>query len=295
MADDDVVRPDSPPPADATAHAPLPRELVLSGGGTGGLAMLGTLHRLHEQGRLVHVTRYVGASVGAIVSSLLLSGYKPLTVYKVLEGLDFAGFAGNVNGDSVLGFFDTMGAMEPDGIMRLYDVMLSKQGYDDTVTLAEFDARTGKTLVIAGYNVTRNETVGFSAQTHPRMPLRLAIRISISVPILFRPVMYEGELYVDGAVMEHVPLRFAKYRRRTIVVHCYNKDPLVWPVATNLLELTQQLLRQLTRRLEDACVAKALAKRPETVIQVRVPKRKGGNGVVDYELDTAGKRKLFEG
>ena len=127
------------------------------------------------------------------------------------------------------------------------------------------------------------------------MPLRLAIRISISVPILFRPVMYEGELYVDGAVMEHVPLRFAKYRRQTIVVHCYNKNPLVWPVATNLLELTQQLLRQLTRRLEDACVAKALAKRPETVIQVRVPQRQGGNGVVDYELDTAGKREMFEG
>lgn len=284
MADD--VRPPSPP---------LPRELVLSGGGTGGLAMLGALHRLREAGRLARVTRWVGASVGSIVASLLLSGYTPLTVYKVLEGLDFAGFAGDVNGDNVLGFFDTMGAMEPDGILRLYDVMLRKKGYDETVTLSEFDARTGHTLVIAGYNVTRGETVAFTAQTHPRMPLRLAVRISISVPILFRPVMYEGELYVDGAVMEHVPTRFAKYRRRSLVVHCYNDQPTVWPVATNLLELTQQLFKQLTRRLEDACVAKARTKRPETVVRVRVPQREGGNSVVDFGLDAAGKRGMFEG
>lgn len=284
MADD--VRPPSPP---------LPRELVLSGGGTGGLAMLGALHRLREAGRLTRVTRWVGASVGSIVASLLLSGYTPLTVYKVLEGLDFAGFAGDVNGDSVLGFFDTMGAMEPDGILRLFDVMLRKKGYDDTVTLAEFDARTGHTLVIAGYNVTRGETVAFTAQTHPRMPLRLAVRISISVPMLFRPVMYEGELYVDGAVLEHVPTRFAKYRRRSLVVHCYNDQPPVWPVATNLLELTQQLFKQIGRRMEDACVAKAQTKRPETVVRVRVPQRKGGNGVVDFGLDAAGKRGMFEG
>ena len=284
MADD--VRPPSPP---------LPRELVLSGGGTGGLAMLGALHRLREAGRLARVTRWVGASVGSIVASLLLSGYTPLTVYKVLEGLDFAGFAGDVNGDNVLGFFDTMGAMEPTQILRLFDVMLRKQGYDDTVTLAGFDARTGHTLVIAGYNVTRGETVAFSAQTHPRMPLRLAVRISISVPILFRPVMYEGELYVDGAVMEHVPTRFAKYKRRSLVVHCYNDQPPVWPVATNLMELTLQLLKQLARRLEDACVAKARTKRPETVVRVKVPQREGGNGVVDFGLDAGGKRGMFEG
>lgn len=285
MADD--VRPPSPPS--------LPRELVLSGGGTGGLAMLGALHRLREAGRLDHVTRWVSASVGSIIASLLLSGYTPLTVYKVLEGLDFKDLAADINGDSVLGFFDTMGAMEPTQILRLFDVMLRKQGYDETVTLAEFDARTGQTLVIAGYNVTRGETVAFTAQTHPRMPLRLAVRISISVPILFRPVLYEDELYVDGALMEHVPTRFAKYRRRSLVVHCYNDQPAVWPVATNLLELTQQLFKQLGRRMEDACVVKVQTKRPETVVRVRVPQREGGNGVVDFGLDAAGKRGMFEG
>ena len=282
-------------PTPSPTPPPLPRELVLSGGGTGGLAMLGALHRLREAGRLDHVTRWVSASVGSIIASLLLSGYTPLTVYKVLEGLDFKDFAADVNGDSVLGFFDTMGAMEPTQILRLFDVMLRKQGYDETVTLAEFDARTGQTLVIAGYNVTRGETVAFSAQTHPRMPLRLAVRISISVPILFRPVLYEGELYVDGALMEHVPTRFAKYRRRSLVVHCYNDQPPVWPVATNLLELTQQLFKQLGRRMEDACVAKAQRTRPETVVRVRVPRREGGNGVVDFGLDVAGKRGMFEG
>ena len=53
MADD--VRPPSPP---------LPRELVLSGGGTGGLAMLGALHRLREAGQAPHVAQ-IGSASGA--------------------------------------------------------------------------------------------------------------------------------------------------------------------------------------------------------------------------------------
>merc|ERR1711965_1261053 len=38
------------------------------------------------------------------------------------------------------------------------------------------------------------------------MPVWKAVVASMAVPILFRPVDYDGHLYVDGGVFENVPL-----------------------------------------------------------------------------------------
>jgi NTE family protein len=38
------------------------------------------------------------------------------------------------------------------------------------------------------------------------MSVRLAIRISISVPIVFTPVLYNNNYYVDGGVINNFPM-----------------------------------------------------------------------------------------
>lgn len=283
---DDLDSPDSPDPPDP----PEWREVVLSGGGTGGLAMLGALQWLYVHGHLRHVTRWVTASVGALLATLCLAGYTPSTTYAVLSAMPFAEMADDFTADCILGFFDAMGAMEPTRVIRLLRVMLAKRGYVD-VTLAAFAERTGTELVVTGYSVTRGETVAFDARSHPTMPLVTACRISMSAPLLFRPVVYEGEMYVDGATTEHVPVRFAKYKRRSLVVHCFKEHPERWPVATNLMELATQLHGQSFRCLEDTCMARVHRKRPRTVLTVTVPR--SGAYVVDYGLDAAGKAALY--
>ena len=49
---------------------PIKNELVLSGGGTNGVAMLGALHALESRGCLAGVRRLVGTSVGGIIALL---------------------------------------------------------------------------------------------------------------------------------------------------------------------------------------------------------------------------------
>ena len=281
--------------SDHASSSPFkPRELILSGGGTGGIGMLGALHYLHKHNHLQQVRYWVGSSVGALISTLLLAGYTPMMVYRVLEGLHFEQFVETINGDSVLGFFDTMGISEPAHIMRLFDVMMKKKNYDQHVTLAEFQARTDAHLTISGYNVTQGETVAFNAQSHPRMPLRLAVRISISVPLLFRPVVFENELYIDGASADHVPVRFAKYKRRSLIVQCYNEHPPKWSNATNVLELSRQMYQQIGRKLENYCTDKVKHKRPDTLIYVTIPQSDDSSGVVDYSLNKQGKFAIFD-
>ncbi len=38
------------------------------------------------------------------------------------------------------------------------------------------------------------------------MPVLHALRISISVPILFSPVQYNNDYYIDGVIFEHYPI-----------------------------------------------------------------------------------------
>ena len=275
------------------SHVSEWKEIILSGAGTGGLAILGALQWLHEHEYLTKITRWVGTSSGAIIAILVLSGYEPVIIYRILSQLPFKELANDFNADSVLGLFDTMGLMEPTLVLRLYTIMLHKKGFSDTVTIQEFKARTGADIVITGYCMSTADTVTFDAESHPNMPLITACRITMSVPLLFRPVVFEGKMYVAGGTIEHIPVRFAKFKRRSLVIHCYKEHPPSWPVATNLLQLTNQMKSVVGRQLENLCIADILRKRPHTVLKVTFPFVKDAY-VVDFSLDTEAKRHMYE-
>ena len=52
--------------------------LVISGGGIKGFVALGALQKLYDTKKLININKYCGTSVGAIISLLLIIGYKPV-------------------------------------------------------------------------------------------------------------------------------------------------------------------------------------------------------------------------
>ena len=173
------------------------RELIISGGGTNGLALIGACHALEEKGKLRSVTRYVGTSVGALIAMILAIGYSPVVMYEILVQLPFADL-NELNCDSVLMFVDTMGAIDGRRILRMLEVMMEKKDIPLALTFAQLRHRLKKELVITGFNMCSGKTVAFDAHTHPHMPILHACRISMSVPFIFRPIVYEDAMYVDG-------------------------------------------------------------------------------------------------
>ena len=45
-----------------------------------------------------------------------------------------------------------------------------------------------------------------SPESHPDMPLRVAVRMSMGVPGLMEPMRYEGHLYCDGGMTNDFPM-----------------------------------------------------------------------------------------
>lgn len=274
------------------------REIVLSGGGTNGLALVGCLHGLHERGWLQHVRRWVGASAGALIALFMVLGYTPQCLYQLLLRIDFATL-NELSCDNIMAFYDTMGVMDATSIMNIVKAALIKKGFGTDVTFCELHTHlalsTRRELVVAGYNLTRGDTEAFSVETTPYMSVMLAIRISISVPFLLRPVMHNNDMYIDGCTMEHVPVRFAKYKRRSLVVDCKTEpvEETVAPVPTDVMGFFGLFRKRVFGQIERDCIGKLRARHPERFLTAHVPATSGGRFVVNFTMDNDQKEALF--
>lgn len=89
-------------------------------------------------------------------------------------------------------------------------------------TFREFLDLTGIDLVIAGTNLSTGTPHYFSAQTTPEFPVIEAVGLSMSIPVMFKPVWIETEKdeyleyrgwWADGGICLNLPL------------HAFNEDP----------------------------------------------------------------------
>ncbi|HEX9081140.1 MAG TPA: patatin-like phospholipase family protein, partial [Holophagaceae bacterium] len=194
--------------------------LVLSGGGARGLAEIGVIQRLEEVGYpLGSVT---GTSAGALVGALYASGFSGREIEDLFRRLDL--------GRTVL-----------DPLVRNPGETLGEQeDRSDTFLTAEIDRgrlsfaqslRSGAELQRVLQALLARASFYSNGQfDRLRLPLRVlatnletgqgrvfdrgdlpeAVRASMAIPGALRPVVIDGQQYVDGALVENLPVGVAK-------------------------------------------------------------------------------------
>jgi predicted acylesterase/phospholipase RssA len=71
---------------------------------------------------------------------------------------------------------------------------------------------------VIGTNYSKGEEAVFNYNKTPDMSIVTAIRISISVPIIFTPVLYKNEYYIDGALTNTFPINYCN-QETTIAIN----------------------------------------------------------------------------
>ena len=61
-------------------------------------------------------------------------------------------------------------------------------------------------LRLTAFDITNGMLKWFDKINTPNMPISKAIRISSGIPWIFEPVLYQGNLYVDGGVLRRMPI-----------------------------------------------------------------------------------------
>jgi NTE family protein len=182
--------------------------LVFEGGGVKGLAFCGALKVMEEKGITTDVNRLAGRSAGAITAGLLACGYTSDAIMQELKVKDFNEFK-----DDDFGIFrDVKRLMKEFGFYAgkefhdWYGELLAKKAGHSDVTFGEVFEKFGKELIVTGTCLNRRETHYYTKERNPHMPVRDAVRISMSIPLFFAAVEWQGDLLVDGGVLNNYPI-----------------------------------------------------------------------------------------
>jgi NTE family protein len=178
--------------------------LVISGGGLKGFSALGALVRLKELEIIDIPDVYCGTSAGACISLLLLIGYSPMDIYEILSELDMSHMIVS-NIDNILDEVN-IGLNSCDPIIYVVGHLIKKKGYSVKMSFMDLYNKTKKHLIITGVCLNDSSLHYFSYENTPNMNILKAITISISIPIIFKPCVYNNKLWVDGGVMNNYPI-----------------------------------------------------------------------------------------
>ena len=154
--------------------------LVLSGGGSRGVAHLGVIKALEEAG--ITISMISGSSSGAIAGALYGSGHSPEKIVEIVRDI------------KPLKLFRP--AISKSGLLKMDSTELIYRQHilDDT-----FEALSIP-LIVAATDLCQGKTVYFSEGKLIRR-----LMASTCIPVVFDPVEVDGKLYLDGGLLNNFP------------------------------------------------------------------------------------------
>ena len=199
--------------------------LVLSGGGAKGLAHIPTLQLLDSLGIVPDLI--IGTSMGSIVGGLYAIGY---------SGDSIASIAKTANWDELFGggvSLRDVGVEEKSefnrylievnwkkGKPKLKSALINDQNLREFISLLTYPAYniTDFDDLAIPFRAMATDIVNGKEVILENGSLSMALRASMSIPSIFRPVPYKNTLLVDGGVLNNFPTDIAKSMGADIII-----------------------------------------------------------------------------
>lgn len=156
--------------------------MVLSGGGTRGFAHLGFIQALNEADIFPDIIS--GTSAGAIIGVLYADGYTPEEI------LHFMNMGSRL--DFMRPVLPREGLLQLNGISKILKTKLRAKTFSELKI----------PLYVTATDLNNGKAVYFSDGD-----LINPVIASASIPVLFPPVIINNITYVDGGVLDNLPLR----------------------------------------------------------------------------------------
>jgi len=207
--------------------------LVLSGGGAKGLAHIGVLKVIDSLG--VKIDYVSGTSMGAIVGSLYASGYSGKELDSIFRSLDFnklinddlprasKAFYERNNSEryAVTLPFDNFKIKLPSALSRGQNVY----GLISKLTLHVTDINDFSKLPIPFFCIATNAETGKEVILDKGV-LAQAVMASGALPSLFQPVFIDGEMLIDGGVVNNYPIDELREKGIDVIIGVDVQDDL---------------------------------------------------------------------
>jgi NTE family protein len=170
--------------------------LALGAGAARGLAHIGVLEVLEEQG--ISIDYIAGCSMGAVIGCMFANGISAIKIKDLATDICSKGYRKLFDIT-----FPHIGLIRGDNIDKLVSMLTGDRNIDELkIPFATIAAclEDGKVKIFDSGKTTD------------------AVRASISIPGLFEPVILDGRTYVDGGVLVRVPVDLVRSMGANIVI-----------------------------------------------------------------------------
>jgi NTE family protein len=245
--------------------------LVLSGGGSRGVAQVGVLKALEKSH--IPIDLIVGTSIGGLVGGLYASGYSTDQLQTLVDTTNwvdvlsftdeadrttlFVGQKQTADKNLLTIRFDGLTPVIPSSLssgqrltnfinqLALQGIYHPKQSFDDLkipFRAVATDLVTGKRVVLSSGNLAE------------------ALRASITVPLLYSPVKRDSQILTDGGLISNIPVEVAREMNMDIIIAVDVSSPLRnanqlnarWEIADQIIAIMAQLANK--QSLEKATI-----------------------------------------
>lgn len=228
-----------------------PNVVLCGPGGSRGLLILGCLKRLFEEkfeenGFMENVKHWVGVSVGAAISLLIVVGYTVNEIIDLCIDLNLIDDILHINLDEVR---EKMGLLKNKTIEEKLKYYISLK-YGFVPTLAQLYMLTGIHLTLVSFNIDKMRTDYLDCDTEGELSCVEAAMMSMAVPILMQPRKHKGCVYIDGAIGNSYPISRFDYDNNKILgiyitseedLYCSDKKPTTF--IYRLIQASMKVIR----------------------------------------------------
>ncbi len=167
--------------------------LALGAGGARGFAHIGVLQTLEEHGIEIHCL--AGSSMGALIGSLYAVGHSPERMRKFINHFPHKYWMDYK--------VSKMGLMAGDKVKELVRLLTKDKRIEEA----------DKPLAIVATQLEKGERAVFRTGS-----IAEAVRASISIPGIFEPAVIDGQYYIDGAVIDRIPVSILKEMEADLII-----------------------------------------------------------------------------
>ena len=210
--------------------------LVLSGGGAKGMAHIGVIRALEENG--IPIDCIAGTSMGAVIGSLYAMGYSPDEMEELIRSDDFKNwYMGSKDMDyqfyfrqkpptpevisAQIAIRDSMTVIRPM-VNSVVDPLQMNLAFVDIFSGAT--AACGKDFnnLLVPFRAVASDVFNKSSIILSKGDLGDAVRASMSFPFVFRPIRIDSIIAYDGGIYDNFPV--------DVMVNDFNPDFIIGSV-----------------------------------------------------------------
>lgn len=203
------------------------KTLVLSGGGMKGIAHIGVLEALTEFD--FKFENCIGCSIGSIVGLLYILKFEPKEIKEIILNLDIDELF-DINLDKFNELFGFDSGIKLLSYLKFHISEKYSVEFVNSLTLKKLYDFNKIHYTIVTTCLNNQSVVELNYINFPNLNVFHAIRMSISIPLLFTSVKWNGLYYVDGGLLENYPYKLIKQEPEFVIgvdLHTSKENPVL--------------------------------------------------------------------